>query len=1263
MLYLKKILFSFFLAFSCLAFAQTEESAFSIHWQTNGFIDINNYNDTVIYHKNASHYLRKTPYFTHKIELKKGQNVENVTFEILETKNLLPNEKKLISTRENFKLKWQTGYQNQQSYLFVSFPGIFEEQKISEIKFHIHFKKNRLFTKKVATWNYPNNSPLKDGSVYKIAASRKGVYKITGTKLQSAGIDLNTIEPQKLKIYGNHQGMLNEFLTPELPFGLEEMAIEVVDGNDNSFDANDYVLFYSNGLHDWKFDTTSNYYTYENHFYDTTAYYFLKFEGVDGKRIPKSNFQNSNTTLSEYDFLYAHENELYNPKHSGRKWLGERLEAVSKLSFDVGNNNRTTNTPVRINLHGLARSNGETTIDLLENGAVKMSLGISKNLDDSGEGVYRFKTENVILNNNKLSFDIAYDKKGQVGAIAYLDKISLEFKEQLQYYNKQFTFSNKDQRQIANGVNYQVLGNNYRIWQISDQNNIQDLEIQNQKIFSGSNKLQSFAVFNNSNTYSIEAIQEIPNQNLHQIEQTDYVVIYHPNWKDQAIDLVNYRKETHNYNGVAVNVFDIYNEFSSGTKDPTALRNFIHMLYVRNKTSKTLPKGILFFGDASYDFKSIHGFQSDFVPTYISNPNYFTVKVTDATDDYFALLDDNDGGALSTVNNFIDIPIGRLIVRNKQEAQDAVRKIKRYEAKENQGEWQTKVALVADDVDQNENWERLLALGADQAIEKYQQKNPGINVNKIYADAYKQINSVGGQRYPDVENEIQKAVDGGALIVHYYGHGGEKGWASERILNIDDINSWTNEKELPLFITTTCEFTRYDDPNRVSAGEYVALNPNGGAIALLTTTRAIGIGDAENLSRVFYNHLGKIDTTVGKQYTVGELLYQIKNGTTKHNRRRFILIGDPAVRLKFPKNKMRLTKINNQDISNASADTIKALEKVSLEGILTDINDNKIIQNGIASITVFDKRQTEKTLRNDNLNVPPVNFLTQKNIIFKGNAPIKNGDFKISFVVPKDINLDMGKGKVQLFAKLSDEEAFGYDTTAYVGGVNPNPAEDNEGPDISLFMNDSTFIDGGMVTHNSAIFAQLFDENGINTVGLGIGHDITAIIDEQSAKPIILNNFYEATNGDFRAGTVNYPLYNLENGLHTLSLKAWDTYNNSSKKTIEFQVVDDATSIITDLFNYPNPMQGNTHFSFQHNLYGQDIQVNLSIYDLQGRRVAEFSKDISDAPAVLNQEFSWNGTTSSGVELGSGMYLYRLSIQSSKSGISEYKTERLVLVR
>jgi hypothetical protein len=701
---------------------------------------------------------------------------------------------------------------------------------------------------------------------------------------------------------------------------------------------------------------------------------------------------------------------------------------------------------------------------------------------------------------------------------------------------------------------------------------------------------------------------------------------------------------------------EIYNEFSSGTQDISAIRDFMRMLYDRAGSDQSLmPQYLLLFGAASYDYKDRIPDNHNFVPTYES-PASLNPIISFCTDDFFGCLDITEGGSMIDNNDFLDVAIGRLPVRNVAEAQAMINKIMAYQSPASLGSWRNELCYVADDEDNN-----LHLIDAEKLYNYVNSNYPVYNISKIYLDAYTQVSTPGGNRYPDVKDDINRKIFSGVLMMNYIGHGGVNGWAHERVLDATDVSSWHNMNKLPLFVTATCEFSKYDDPGIYSVGEQVLLSPHGGGIALVTTVRLVFASANYTLNNAFHQFLF---VPIGNRMpTIGEVITKAKNSilltSDDANLRKFVLLGDPVVKLNYPTN----IAVNNTvtGIRSQIIDTLRALSKVTITGEVRDPNGNRMDNfNGIVYPTVFDKASTIQTLKNDPAsNI--ANFSLQKNIMYRGKASVTNGNFSFSFVVPKDISYTYGYGKISLYADNGNIDAHGYKDDVVVGGTADSFAVDNQGPLIKIYMNDEKFVFGGITDENPLLLVKLEDENGINTVGNGIGHDITGVLNQNTQNTYVLNEYYQAELDNYMKGEVRYPMSRLSEGKHTIKVKAWDVYNNSSEEYTEFIVSTSADLALAHVLNYPNPFTTSTKFQFEHNKPGQPLFVQVKIFTVSGKLVKTIQRDILSESYRVD-DIHWDGRDDFGDRIGRGAYIYKVDVRA-ENGATAHKFEKLVILK
>jgi hypothetical protein len=790
------------------------------------------------------------------------------------------------------------------------------------------------------------------------------------------------------------------------------------------------------------------------------------------------------------------------------------------------------------------------------------------------------------------------------------------------------------------------------LWDVSNQNSVNQIPLSiigNTGSFNTStNQLKEFIVFNPEGDFpSPKIIGTIQNQNLHALPQTDMLIVCPDKFISHASQIADFHRNNDNLHVTVVTQKDIFNEFSSGCPDVSAIRNFVKMFYERANNESEMIKYLLLFGDGSFDNKSDRENNTNQLLTYQSE-NSLSPTQSFVTDDFFGLLDNDEGEA----SGMLDIGIGRLPVNTVDEAQTVVNKITNYNSAE-KGDWQTMICFIGDDEDNNTHV-RDANLLATQVENSY----PQYRVKRIFLDDFEQITTSAGQEYPEVNTEINESINKGTLIMNYTGHGNENGLAHEHILMIDDINSWKNSVRFPLFMTATCEFSRFDNYKKLSAGEIILLRNNGGGIGLFTTTRLVFSSPNFSLNQNFYNFAFEQNQD-GDFYRLGDIMRFTKNATSSGiNKRNFTLLGDPALRLNYPEHKAIGTHLNDISISQP-IDTLKALSEIKITGKIISANGDDLSGfNGTLYPTVYDKANTKSTLGNDGI---PFEYTSQTNILYKGKASIKNGTFDFTFFVPKDINYQYGMGKISYYASGISTDAAGFTNNIVVGGTNPDAGNDKTGPEIELFMNDEQFTSGGMTNENPLFLAIVQDSSGINTVGNAIGHDLIAILDQKTDQPIELNDFYESDIDNYKKGKITYQLTDLKTGEHEIQLKVWDNVNNSSIAKLDFVVAESADLVIKHLLNYPNPFTTNTGFYFEHNQTSGSLDVLIQILTVSGKLIKTIETTVNSIGNRVGP-IQWDGKDDFGNSIGRGVYFYRVKVRAD-NGKTVNKFQKLVILK
>jgi len=727
---------------------------------------------------------------------------------------------------------------------------------------------------------------------------------------------------------------------------------------------------------------------------------------------------------------------------------------------------------------------------------------------------------------------------------------------------------------------------------------------------------------------------------LHSQQAVDYIIVTTTPLVTQAQRLAQFHQVRNNLRYAVVTTDQVFNEFSSGKSDPSAIRDFVKMLYDRAAGNPAnQPKYLLLFGDASFDYKDRLNNNTNFVPAYES-VNSLDPLATYTSDDFFGFLDDNEDINSTVLINQLDIGIGRIPARDAEEAKNYVDKVEAYYSNESLGPWRNNQLFIGDDEDFN-----LHLQDAEVLTTTSQTQAPVFNITKAYLDAFRQESGAGGSRYPQANQLINNQVYNGVLIWNYSGHGGSNRLAEEVVVDQDIVNNWNNPGKLPLFITATCDFAPYDNPAINSLGENILMRPKTGGIGLMTTTRVVFSFSNRIINNNYLQFALQPDAN-GIYKSLGESIRAAKNYTYQTsgdiiNNRKFTLLGDPAVTLAFPALKIRATKVNG--IPVAQADTLSSTERVIIEGEVTDLQGNLLPNfNGTVYPTVFDKAQTINTLANDPTS-QVVGFQTQNTVLYKGKASVGNGKFLFTFKVPKDINYQYGNGKLSLYAEDGSKDANGYFTNFIVGGTGSDIGNDNQGPLIKAYLNDEKFVNGGVTNENPILIVKLTDSSGINTAGTGIGHDIVATLDNDNRQYFTLNDFYEADLNSYQQGIIHFQLPSLPGGAHSLKIKAWDILNNSSEYILEFTVAKDDELVLNHVLNYPNPFTTKTQFWFEHNRPGQDLLVKVQIFTVGGKLIKTVKQTINNA-GNRSSDVEWDGRDEYGDKLARGVYIYKVTV-------------------
>lgn len=1104
-------------------------------------------------------------------------------------------------------------------------------------------------------------SVLNTGTWSKLSVAQDGVYKIDADLFRKMGIDPGKIDPHKIRIFTAGNGMLPQLNSTERLWNLREIPIQVSGESDGHFDNGDQVLFFAKGPDVYEYDVNLKTFKYENNLYTSRNFYFITVDGDNGIRINKQeNKAGSFPLVSVYNDFVFYESNQFNVLHSGREWYGEQLSDATGITIKFDIPGITDNSEIKIASQVMAQSFDQSSFNVfLNNVAVgEHVVDLIPNSQYGAKGRIATDTFSVssasvgaaTRNNQEIKYQYIKNSSGK--SIGYLDKFLISFQRNLTTRSHQVIFVSAQSldQPVSTFEIPEALGTE-AVWEVTDPFTPaeQATQFANQKInFSvESATLKTFVLFNPSNVFVPEVVGPVLNQNLVGLGQVDLIIISHPSLVDEALRLADHRKNHSGLSVMVVTTDQVYNEFSGGKQDITAIRDFARYQHLKYPNGL---KNLLLFGRCSYDYLDYLSNNTNLVPTYESR-NSLSPLETYSSDDYFGFFDDAEGDWQEnpSQNHTMEIGVGRISAKTKQEASDVVDKLIAYDMGKNAfGPWRKEILFVADDGDFNIHQGQ-----ADQLALDIDTNHPELNTQKIYVDSYEQISRASGQISPDASNALRRALKKGVLIANYTGHGSEQVWMQESILDEEFVAGWKDFTTYPLLVTATCEFGRHDDPSQISSGELTQLKKNGGSIGLVTTARPVNSSTNFSLNKAFYQAL--FEKEDGHYRDLGTVFRDTKNNSVSGvANRNFSLLGDPSMKLALPDEQIVINSIKTA----ANSDTLKALSKVLITGDVFSGELKDINFNGKATVVLFDKETSINTRGDEN---PVFTYKLWSNALFRGEATVQSGSFQLEAILPKNLAYQVGQGKLSLYAQdpIRKTDGSGSSTTFKVGESENSVETDNEPPVIKMFMGDTTFVSGGIVGPNTQLVAQLSDASGINISNYGIGNTMIAILDNETQ--FELSDYYVAAIDNYTRGTLTYPLEGLEKGKHVISMKAWDNYNNPSTASLEFFVSESSSIKIEELIAFPNPFNDKTTIRFSHSHPGEDLEASVTIYNNIGAMVQtmEFSIPESQYQVTL---MDWDGSSPDGTKLGAGLYLLKVSVRSLLDGSKNEQITKLIIL-
>ncbi len=1090
-------------------------------------------------------------------------------------------------------------------------------------------------------------SVLSYGATLRVGVETSGVYRITYEDLKREGLLKSAVPSDRIALYGNRAGMLPTRNVAGIPDDLADLPVAMYDGGDGQFGSGDYFLFYGQSPVIWHYDTsakTQPAFTHRQNTYSDRTYYFIGINHptpaariADAPRMEPADDEKDLTSFPDY---FCYEKDLYNIVAGGQAWYGESFNVSGEtLSIPLSLPDISTeplytlsqadgaNVQMQVTASGLT-ADGHGRLEV-QAGTVagEISLSATWNSTARASGTYTAAFRQTATD---LPVKLTYYKSGSA-LRAYLDYIEILYQRQLRLYRGELLFRHPMANRLAANFRIDNAPANTQVWDVTDPYAVKRLQPQAagsaiRLRAGGENTLQTFLAFDGS-AYHSPAFEGItPQQNLHGLPQTDYVVVTHPDFLAQAEEIARLHRERDGYRTTVATTVQVYNEFGTGMPDPSAIRLFVKMFYDRATGAADRPKYLLLLGDASYDVKNRLGTNTNKIPTFEVSKAYS--DESPATDDGFAFMKADDGldspadGDYFSYNGIIDIAVGRLPVKTVAEAEAVVQKIDDYsypyyerltdyEQKQgNLGDWRQEITFVTDD-DFESVYENSLDFTGDVAAVA-----PNFNIEKIYADSYIKKSDAVNAAYPEAQAALRRRMNKGAFFVGYIGHSGWDAWGDEKYLTLNDIHQWEPILSYPMMFASSCTFAYYDQPDKTSGAEEAVLHPEGGAISIIASTRSAAVGTIEYVQHDFL--IAAIDRSQDQHPTIGDafLTCKVKN----HDRSGagiFILLGDPGLKTALPRYEIRTLTLNGKPVDE-DIDTLKAFSHITVEGQIEHNGQRLDHFNGLVQIKIFDKATHLKTLGNAQSRGgfnEVVEYELQNSLIYRGSAEVKDGRFTFSFIVPKDITYYYGPGKISYYAYSDTSgDAGGAFTDFTVGGFNTDVEPGTNGPTVKLYLNKDNFLPDAVGGASPVLYAEISDDYGLNTTGVGIGHDMTLVIDGDYQNAIVVNDLFEYNTGSYTEGTLTYPL-DLPAGAHKVELKAWNIFNISGTGELKFGVSDANRFKVTAVRATPNPSRqdGEVSFYFTHNGVGYIDRYELQVYDLYGRSVAKFEGRESSA--------------------------------------------------
>lgn len=1090
----------------------------------------------------------------------------------------------------------------------------------------------------------------------KIAVANDGVYKITAAQLEGMGLNITKDKVSTIKIFGSSGEELSERVSDAFKYAMNEQEIVVNTNTDGSLKD---IIFFGSGTSGFRY--VNNTFVHYKNVYTNNNYYLLTFDGEDGQRANPAAEPIGEP--SYYPTTYKHrifyDEDLYNPyeRGGGRTWFGQSfisLQFVNQLY------NLDKSGKVDYVLGFAQKSSQYGNVYCYENG---VSLGYislawcnpkSYIYASMAKKQYSIPASNISADDrSKLNFEFKPSPK-DMGAAGYFNFYEIHYPRNFVAINNEITFDIDSSTLKKNEIaEYSINGFSDKIYGFDITNKNKPLLLPNKAttggLFKFRDKIDSNEIYKQ---YFVSSSIKTPNLEpvnfaniMGDTKGADIIFIYNKAMSETAKKYKEYRESKSGLTVYLVKTEDIYTEFGSGKADPTSIRDMISWAY---QNWETKPRYVVLWGDAHYDYRNIESKAINLVPTYqlLGSDTSADEDYAFATDDYYGNIQGDDP--------IPDIAVGRLPVDNLESSETALQKIIDYEQNPDKGMWQTQMILLADDSNTEDGPDGDVYVNdtedfINQSVPQY------MLTNKMYHAIYptEKISSKE-RRKPALNKSWTTEVNtNGAVIINWMGHGNPRVWSHEEVLDRDiTLPTLINSKKLFFCTAGTCEYGRYDDPSIRSGAEEMVTSKTGGAIGVIAASRISYQSYNATLTDEYYHNLFDFNTEIAEYPTFGEALQSTKMRLHGKNDIKYILLGDPSVRPNFPKYNITIDSIAGCKIkNNDSIIELKALQKIRLTGMITNPIDSSIFNsfNGTGIITMFDGDENTTVTDDDN---QAYSFLGYGGALNKSSYIVKDGKFAIEFIIPKDISYSTKTGRLFLsaFENESLNSAKGFYNSFIINGTEENPDSDSKGPDVSLFLDSRQFISGDIVSSAPLLIADLYDESGINTTGMGIGHKIELWVDNNPLS-IDLTKKFATSFEDSRRGTIEDILSGLTAGTHKIKIRVWDIYNNFSQAQTEFVIQDpDSPAEIFDVINYPNPFSESTIVKFNHTAF-PPYDVEIAIFDQMGVLI----RTLKETETTLRtSEVYWNSKDEYGNSIATGPYYFRIILKEKNKISTSY---------